>query len=222
MVQRNAVKKIVILGAIVAATIFFVLVPKAAIMFGGFLTALLGIIFPVITLLPVSTILLLTFLGFGAIVVWAIHKRDLKPVIFPGSLLLLPALVATTLMVFIPTFEWHFTFTLFLPLSAVMLSIFVGLAAIVVFPSYRQDMGQVLKLIGFTSGAIVLSIFFQLVLFFLWALALRFVPGGTNFVTGLVIVYLYWPGKKRGLFLRVFGAVLVLELALLLTIKLVT
>ncbi len=222
MVQRNTVKKIVILGAIVTAIAFFVLVPKAAIMFGGFSTALLGMFFPVVTILPISTVLFLTFAGFGAIMVWAIYKRDLKPVVFPGSLLVLPALVATILMVFSPTFEWHFTFTLLLPLSAVMLSIFVGLAAIMVSPSYRQDTRKVLKLIKFTFGAIVLSIFFQLVMLFLWALALRFVPGGTELITGLVIVYLYWPGKKRGLFWRVFGAVLVLELALLKTIGLIT
>ena len=218
MVQRNAVKKIVILGTIVAATAFFILVPQAAIIFGGFSTALLGMFFPIVTFLPVSTILLLTFLGFGAITAWAGYKRDLKPVLFPGSLLVLPALIAAILMVFSPTFEWHFTFTLLLPLSAIMLSIFVGLAAIVASASYRQDVGQVLKLITSTLAAIVVSIFFQLVMFFLWALALRFVPFGTEFITGLVIVYLYWPGKKRGLFWRVFGAVLVLELALLLTI----
>jgi len=222
MVQRNTVKKIVIIGSFVAATAFFILVPKAAILFGGFSTALLGIVFPIITLLPVSTILLLTFVGFGAIMVWAIYKRDLKPVIFPGSLLVLPSLIAAILMMFSPTFEWHFTFTLLLPLSAVMLSIFVGLAAIVVSPSYRQDIRKVLKLITFTFGAIVLSIFFQLVMFFLWALALRFIPSGTNLVTGLVIVYLYWPGKKRGLFWRVFGAVLALEFALFLTTGLIT
>lgn len=222
MVQRNAVKKIVILGAIVAAVAFFVLVPKAAIMFGGFSTALLGMFFPVVTFLPISTVLFLTFVGFGAIMAWAIYKRDLKPVVFPGSLLVLPALAAAILMVFSPTFEWHFTFTLLLPLSAVMLSIFVGLAAIMVSPSYRQDTRKVLKLIKFTFGAIVLSIFFQLVMLFLWALALRFVPGGTELITGFVIVYLYWPGKKRGLFWRVFGAVLVLELALLKTIGLIT
>ena len=222
MVQRNAVKKIVILGAIVAATAFFVLVPKAAIIFGGFSTALLGMIFPIITFLPISTVLLLTFVGYGTITVWAAYKRDLKPMLFPGSLLVLPALVAAILMVFTPTFEWHFTFTLLLPLSAVMLSIFVGLAAIVASPSCRQDIRKVLKLIRFTFAAIVLSIFFQLVMFFLWALALRFIPGGTELITGLVIVYLYWPGKKRGLFLKVFGAVLALELALLLTMGIIS
>lgn len=222
MVQRNTVKKIVIIVSFMVATAFFVLVPKAAITFGGFSTALVGIVFPVITFLPVSTILFLTFLGFGAITVWAAYKRNLKPVLFPGSLLVLPALAATILMVFVPTFEWHFTFTLLLPLSAVMLSMFVGLAAIVVSSPYRQDIRKVLKLITFTFGAIMLSIFFQLVLFFLWALALRFVPFGTEFITGLVVVYLYWPGKKWGLFWRVFGAVLVLELALLLTTGLIT
>jgi hypothetical protein len=220
MVQRNAVKKIIILGTIVAATAFFILVPQAAIIFGGFSTALLGMFFPIVTLLPVSTILLLTFLGFGAITAWAAYKRDLKPVLFPGSLLLLPALIAAILMAFAPTFEWHFAFTLLLPLSAVMLSIFVGLAAIVASPSYRQDMGQVLKLITSTLAAIMVSIFFQLALFFLWALDLM--PHLTTLVTILVIICLYWPGKKRGLFLRVFGAVLALELALLLTINLIT
>lgn len=198
------------------------MVQRATVILGGFLTALFGLFFPAIALLSVSTVLLLTFVGFGVIMVWAIYKRDLKPVLFPGSLLVLPALVAIILMVFSPTFEWYFTFTLLLPLSAVMLSIFVGLAAIVASPSYRQDMGQVLKLITPTLAAIVLSIFFQLALFFLWALVLRSIPGGTDFVTALVVVYLYWPGKKRGLFLTVFGAVLALELALLLTIKMIT
>lgn len=215
MVQRNSMKKIVILIAIMVAIALFVCVPKAAITLGGFLTALFTMLFPIMTILPVSTVLSLTFVGFGVIVVWAIYKRDLKPVLFPGSLLVLPALTAAISMVFSPTLEWYFTFQLLLPLSAIMLSIFVGLGAIVVSPSYRQDIRQVLKLITFTFGAVVLSIFFQLALFFLWALQLM--PHITDLVTVLAIAYLYWPGKKRGLFLRVLGAVLVLELAFLVT-----
>lgn len=218
-------KKIVILGgiivAIIVAIILFMRVPMAVMVLSMFLSALLTLFFSILALLPISTVFLLTFIGFGAIVAWALYKRDLKPVLFPGSLLILPTLVAAILMVFSPTLEWHFTYYLLLPLSAIMLSIFVGLGAIVVSPSSRQDVRQVLKLIAFTFGAIVLSIFFQLALFFLWALALRFMPSGTELVTGLVIAYLYWPGKKRGFFLRVFGAVLALELAMLLTINLI-
>lgn len=215
MVQRDSVKKIVrlvaIVAVIIAATALFIRVPTVAIMLAGFLTALFTMFFPVITLLPVSTVLLLTFIGFGIITAWALYKRDLKPALFPGSLLVLPALATAILMVFSPTLEWYFTFQLFMPLSAIMLSIFVGLGAVVVSSSYRQDVRQVLKLISFTFGAIVLSMFFQLALFFLWALQLN--PHLTTLVTVLVIAYLYWPGKERGFFLRVLGAVLVLELA---------
>lgn len=218
-------KKIVILGGIIVViivtTVFFMRVPMAAMVLGMFLTALLTLFFSILALLPISTVFLLTFIGFGAIVAWAFYKRDLKLVLFPGLLLILPTLVAAILMVFSPTLEWHFTYYLLLPLSAIMLSIFVGLGAIVVSPSSRRDVRQVLKVIAFTFGAIVLSIFFQLALFFLWALALRFIPSGTELVTGLVITYLYWPGKERGFFLRVFGAVLALELAMLLTINLI-
>jgi hypothetical protein len=233
MLQRNAVKKrskltkkriviiVAIILAIIAAIAFFVRVPMAAMIIGMFLTALLTLFFPVLSLLPISTVLSLTFAGFVAIAVWAFYKQNLKPVLFPGSVLVLPALVAAILMVFSPTLEWYFTYYLLLPLSAIMLSIFVGLGSIVVSPSYRQDLSRVLKLITFTFGAIVLSIFFQLALLFLWALALRFIPGGTELVTGLVIAYLYWHGEKRGLFLRIFGPVLALELALFLTINLI-
>ena len=227
MVQRNAVemkskltkKRIMILVAIIAAIAFIVQVPMAAITLGMLSTALLTTFFSILALLPVSAVFILTFVGFGAIVVWAFHKRELKTVLFPGSLLLLPALVAAILMVFFPRTEWYFTYHLLLPLSAIMLSIFVGLGAIVVSPSYRKDLRQVLKLITFTSGAIVFSIFFQFALFLLWALQLM--PNITDIVTILVIAYLYWPGKKRGLFSEILGPILVLEMALILTISLI-
>ena len=233
IVQRNAVKMkskltikwilaLVTIIVVIAAITLFVRVPMAAMVLGLFSTALLTLFFSVLALLPISTVLLLTFIGFGAITIWAIYKRDLKPVLFPGSLLVLPPLIAAILIIFSPTLEWHLTYYLLLPLSAIMLSIFVGLGAIVISPSCRQDLKQVFKLIGVTFGALVLSMLFQLVLFFLWALALRFVPFGTNLVTVFVIAYLYWPGKKRGLFLKVFGAVLALELALLLTVGLIS
>jgi len=243
MVQRNSVKKklkltkkrimtLVTVIAIVTAIVFFMFVPhprgatipknmRVPITLAMLLTALLTLFFSILAVLPISTVLLLTFIGSGAIIIWAFYKRDLKRVLFPCLALVLPALVVTILMVFFPTLEWYFNYLLLLPLSAVFLSTFAGIGAIVVSPSYRQDINQVLKLIAFTFGAIVLSIFFQLALLLLWALGLRFIPNGTNLVTGLAIAYLYWPGKKRGLFLRALGAVLALELALLLTINLI-
>lgn len=228
-------RRIVTLGAviaIVAAIAFFVFVPhprgatipknmRAVMMLGVLLTALLTIFFSILAVLPISAVLLLTFVGVGAITIWAFYKRDLKRALFPCLALVLPALAAAILMVFFPTLEWYFNYLLLLPFSAIMLSIFPGIGAILICPSYRQDLSRVFKLITITFGAIVLSIFFQLALLFLWVLALRFIPNGTDLVTGLVIAYLYWPGKKRGLFLKVLGAVLALELALFLTIRLI-
>lgn len=209
-------KGIVILVAIIAAIAFFVRVPRAAIMVSGFLTAIFALVFTVTTLLPISDVLLLTFIGFGALTAWALYKRDLKPVLFPGSLLALPALVAGVSMMISPALEWYFGFLLFMPFSVIMLSLFVGLGAIVVSPSCRQDVSRVLRLIAYTFGAIVLSLLFQLLMLVLWALVLHLVPHGTDIVTALVIAYLYWPGKKRGLLLEVLGPILALELALLL------
>jgi len=246
MVQRNSVKKksrltkrrivtlgtVIVIVAIATATSLSVFVPhprgstipknmRAFMTLGMLLTALLTLFFSILAVLPISAVLLLTFAGVGAMTVWAFYKRDLERALFPCLALVLPALVAAILMVFFPALEWYFNYLLLLPLSSIMLSTFAGLGAIVVSPSCRQDVGRVLKLTTFIFGAIVLSIFFQLALLFLWVLALRFIPNGTDLVTGLVIAYLYWPGKKRGLFLRVLGPVLALELALFLTINLI-
>ncbi len=106
-----------------------------------------------------------------------------------------------------------FPILVFLPVSAVLLSIFAGLGAIMVWAFRRRALKRVLKLIVFTFGAIALS---ALLLTVLCALP-RIL---TFLVAGLVVAYLYWPGKKRGLFLGVLEPVLALELALLLTINL--
>lgn len=101
--------------------------------------------------------------------------------------------------------------SVFLPISAVL--IFAGLVTIMVWAFRRRALKRVLKLIGFTLGAIALSTL-------LWS-ALCLMPRILMFlVAGLVVAYLYWPGKKRGLFLGVLGPVLALELAVLLTINL--
>jgi len=230
-------KRIVRLAAVIAAIALFVLTFGIAIlllMFGTDMirqvfpvvmllmlgTAFITLLLPVLVILPVSSVLLLTFVGFGALTAWAFYKRDLKPVLFPGSFLVLPALLAAILIVFFSSLKFYFNIFAFFPISALMLSIFVGLGAIVISASYRQDLKRVLKLIRFTFGAIVLSIFFLLGVFVvnvLLALPFDFPP----LAAGLVVVYLYWPGRKHGLFLRAFGAVLALELALLLTMKLV-
>lgn len=185
---------------------------------------MLEVLFPILVFLPVSAILLLISVGLGVITVWAFHKGDLKPVLFPWSALALLVFVAAISIVFFPTLEMTFTSVWLLPgeflLSiwflpgAFLLSIFTGLGAIVVSPFYRQDIRQVLKLIKSTFGAIVLSTF-------LWT-GLYVMPRIFMFlVAGLIVAFLYWFGKKRGLFLGVLGPVLALELALLLTINLI-
>jgi len=222
MVQRNSIKKksrltkkrIVALGAIA----FFVLFPMATLMLlleaGG-----IQVVFPILVFLPVSAMLLLTFAGVGAIGVWAFFSRDLKRVLPLCLALVLPAFVAAIFMVVFPhtLVGMVLTHLLFLPISAVLLSLFVGLGAIIVWAPLRRDLGRVLKLVKFTFGAIVLSSFLWLPLCGLSNLS----PILTFLIAALVVAYLYWPGKKRGLFLGVLGPVLALELAVLLTINLI-
>lgn len=77
---------------------------------------------------------------------------------------------------------------------------------------------RMLKFIMCILGAIMLSvpIWFALLLL-----------GGEHprilafLIASLAVAYLYWPGKKHGLFLEVLGPVLLLELLLLLTINLI-
>ncbi len=219
MVQRNSIKKksrltkkkIVVLGAIIVATAFCVLAPLAATVLLMFGAAMLTVFFPILAFLPISAVLLSIFAGLGAIMVWAFRRRDLKRVLSPWSALVLIAFAAAILTALFPILTVFFT--ILLPVSAFLLSIFVGLGAIIVCASFRRDLKRVLKLIKFTFGAIVLSSF-------LWV-ALCGLPRILTFlVAGLVVAYLYWPGKKRGLFLGVLEPVLALELALLLTINL--
>lgn len=138
----------------------------------------------------------------------------LGAIIVATAFCVLAPLAATVLLMFgAAMLTVFFPILAFLPISAVLLSIFVGLGAIIVCASFRRDLKRVLKLIKFTFGAIVLSSF-------LWV-ALCGLPRILTFlVAGLVVAYLYWPGKKRGLFLGVLEPVLALELALLLTINL--
>lgn len=106
-----------------------------------------------------------------------------------------------------------FVFLADLPISAVL--IFAGLGAIMICALFRRSLAKrVLKLIGFTFGAIALSTF-------LWSALYLMSRILTFFIAGLVVAYLYWPGKKRGLFLGVLGPVLALELVLPLTINLI-
>ena len=236
MVQRNTIKmkselikrRITILGVIIAVIIFVIAFcnyvargPMALVMFPP---VILEVLFPILVFLPVPAILLLISVGLGAIMVWAFRRGDLKRVLSTWSVLALLAFIAGISMVFFPTLKVIFTSVWLLPgeflLSiwflpgAFLLSIFTGLAAIVISSSYKQDLKRVLKLIKFTFGAIVLSTF-------LWT-GLYAMPRILTFlVAGLVVFCLYWPSKKRGLFLKVLGPVLALELALLLTIRLI-
>jgi hypothetical protein len=73
---------------------------------------------------------------------------------------------------------------------------------------------KILKLIVCILGAIILSVFIWLVLHMLPKILMFF-------VAFLIVVYLYWPSKKRVLFLEILGPVLALELTLLLTINLI-
>lgn len=220
MTKKNIVILAVITVVAAAAIVLFVRVPMTALMLGMLSTALLTMFFTVLALLPISDIFFLTFVGFSLLAVWAFYKRDLKPVLFPGLALVLPVLAAAILMKFFPKLEWYFTYHLLLPFSAIMLSMFTGLGAIVMSSSCRQNVRQVLRLVVFTCGALILSIFFQFALLLLWALQLM--PYLTNIITISVIAFLYWPSPKRGLFPKVLGAVLVLESLLLLTLQLIT
>ncbi len=185
--------------------------------------AIIPLLFPVLMLFPISTILLLTFIGFGVLAAWALYKRELKRVFFPGLVLVLPSLAATIFMAFYPILNFYFDLLAFFPLSAIMLSIFAGLGAIVISPSYRQDFRRILKLIGFTFGAIILSTILWVFLYLIPPLLTLPFPRIFTFIAaGLIVVGLCWLSKKCGLFLRVFIGVMVLELALFLTINLVT
>jgi hypothetical protein len=223
-IKRRITKLGVIIAVIIATVVFCNYVARGPMVLLMFPPVILELLFPILVFLPVPAILLLISVGLGAIIVWAFRRGDSKRVPSTWSVLALLAFIATISMVFFPTLKVIFTSVWLLPgefiLSiwflpgALLLSIFTGLAAIVISSSYKKDVGQVLRLIKSTFGAIVLSTF-------LWT-GLYAMPRLLTFlVAGLVVFCLYWLGKKRGLFLRVFGAVLALELALLLTIRLI-
>ena len=240
MVQRNFVKMksnpigkgVATLIAVIAGVVLFVSSPLLIILLGLFGTAMLWLLFPILGYLPILTVLLLTFVGLGTIMVWAIYKKDLKPVLLPCLVLILPVLAATILIMFSPHVKFLLNYFFFLPFLIIMLSIFTGLGAIVINPSYRQDLRRVLKLIVITLGAMALSTFLWLGLYLgpMWA-ALYLMPYWVLFssipriftflIAGLIVTYLYWPNKKRGLFLTILGSVFLLELLSFLTINLI-
>ncbi len=224
LTKRRITKLAVIIAIIIAVIAFCVYVARGILVLLVFPPAILEILFPILVFLPIPAILLLISAGLGAIMVWAFHKGDLKQVLFPYSILALLAFTVAISLILFPSLKVFFTSLWLLPgehlLSiwflpgAFLLSIFTGLGAMVINSSYRQDLGQVLKLIKFTFGAIVISTF-------LWT-GLYAMPRILTFlVAGLILVYLYWPNKKRGLLPKILGPVLALELALLLTINLI-
>jgi len=102
-----------------------------------------------------------------------------------------------------------------LPNLAPLILASTGLGAIIVYAFFGRDFTKrILKFIVWTLGAIILSAFIWSALYILPRILMFF-------VAFLIIVCLYWPGKKRGLFLGVLGPVLALELTLLLTINLI-
>jgi hypothetical protein len=224
LIKRRITKLGVIMAVIVAVIAFCVYVARGPMVLLMFPPVILEVLFPILVFLPVPAILLLISVGLGAITIWAFRRGDLKRVLSTWSVLALIAFAAAISMVFFPTLKVIFTSVWLLPgeslLSiwflpgAFLLSIFTGLGAMVISLSYRQDLRQVLKLIKFTFKAIVLSTF-------LWT-GLYVMPRILMFLAaGLILVYLYWPGKKRGFFPKVLGPVFALELALLLTINLI-
>ena len=224
LVKRRITKLGVIIAVIIAVIAFCNYVARGPMVLLMFPPVILEILFPILVFLPIPAILLLISAGLGAITVWAFKRGGLKRIPPTWSALALLAFTAGISMVFFPTLKVIFTSVWLLPgeflLSiwflpgAFLLSIFTGLAAIAISPSYKQDARKVLKLIRFTFGAIVLSTF-------LWT-GLYTLPRILTFlIAGLIVFCLYWPSKKRGLFLKVLGPVLVLELALLLTINLI-
>ena len=221
MKMKSTLTIFAIIIAVIAFCNYVARGPMALVMFPP---VILEVLFPILVFLPVPAILLLISVGLGIITVWAFCKGDLKRILSTWSVLALLAFAAGISMVFSPTLKAIFTSARFLPgeslLSiwflpgAFLLSIFTGFGAIAISPSYRQDLRQVLKLIKFTFGAIVVSTF-------LWT-GLYVMPRILMFlVAGLILVYLYWFGKRSGLFLKVLGPVFALELALLLTINLI-
>lgn len=238
MVQ-NSLKKILTFVAIIAGVAFLMFAQKLVMILSLFGTAGLFLSFPILGHLPILTVLILTFAGFGAITAWAIYKRNLKQVLFPGSILILTPLVAIILIVFSPLSEFLFNTFFFLPFLSIMLSVMVGVGAIMLNPPYRQNVESVFKLIGFTLAAILFSAFLWLLIYLgpMW-IGLSLMPNWINYMTfwtgmylmpriitlliaGFILTYLYWPGKKRGLFLTVLGPVFLLELLLFLTINLI-
>ncbi len=225
-------KKTVKLVAVIAVVALLVSSPVLILLLGLFGTAMLWLIFPILGYLPILTVLLLTFVGVGAITAWALYKRDLKPVLLPCLVLVLPALAVIILIALSPPAKFLFNSFFFLPFLIIMLALFIGLGTIVVSQSYKQNLGQVLKLITLTLAALVLSVFLWMILYLgpMWV-ALYFMPywvvlGSiprvfTFLIAGLIVAYLYWPGKKRGLFPTVLGPIFLLELLSFLTINLI-
>ncbi len=222
--KSKLIKLGVIMVVIVAVIAFCVYVARGPMVLLMFPPVILELLFPILVFLPIPAILLLISAGLGAITVWAFKRGGLKRIPPTWSALALLAFTAGISMVFFPTLKVIFTSVWLLPgeslLSiwflpgAFLLSIFTGLGAMVISSSYRQDLRQVLELIKFTFKAIVFSTF-------LWT-GLYVMPRIVMFLAaGLILVYLYWPGKKRGFFSRVLGPVFALELALLLTINLI-
>ncbi len=232
MNSNNARKISATLVAIIAGVVLFVSSPVLILLLGLFGTAMLWLLFPILGYLPILVVLFLTFAGLGAIIIWALYKRDLKPVLLLCLVLMLPALAATILIMFSPPTEFFFNSFFFLPFLVILISIFIGLGAIVISPYYKQGLRQVSKLIMFTLGALVLSTFLWMILYLgpMW-MALYLMPDWVVFslmprvltflIAGLIVFYLYWPGKKRGLFLTVLGPIILLELLSFLTINLI-
>lgn len=226
--KSGSIKRIVTIfgitiAAITAIVAFCVYVARGPMVLLMFPPVILELLFPILVFLPVPAILLSISAGLGVITIWAFRRGDLERIFSVWSALALLAFAVGISMVLSPALEAFFTsvwlfpgeFLLsiwFLP-GILLLAILTGFGAIAMSPSYRQNLKQVLRLIKFTFGAIALSTF-------LWT-GLYVMPRIFMFLAaGLILVCLYWFGKKRSFFLRVLDSVFALELALLLTINL--
>jgi hypothetical protein len=85
-----------------------------------------------------------------------------------------------------------------------------------VYPDITIKVREISKFIGLIFIALVISVVFWLALWFLSVITPYF-----YLLSLLVIVFLYWPGRKHKMLFNILGPILVLELVIWLTLKLI-
>ena len=126
---------------------------------------MIALVFPILTTLSISNVLLFTLFGFGILSAWAYYKLEYKKILFPGLFLVLPALIVFILKLAYPILDFYFELLAFYPLSSLMLSIFAGLGAILISKTYREDFGKVMKFVWLVFLAIIITTLLWILLY---------------------------------------------------------